>query len=100
MFKITHGKGFHITFKNGITVSVQFGEFNYCGKYPRNLMNRDQKQAIKGVEDAEIAIFESKKIGRWLTKEFTKDNSDVLGYQTPEQVLEALIWAKNYKKEE
>lgn len=29
-FKITSGKGFHITFDNGWTVSVQFGAANYC----------------------------------------------------------------------
>jgi hypothetical protein len=30
MFKITHKKGFHITFENDYTVSVQFGPGNYC----------------------------------------------------------------------
>lgn len=30
MFKITERKGFHMTFENGWTVSVQFGYGNYC----------------------------------------------------------------------
>jgi hypothetical protein len=30
MFKVTDGKGFHITFANGWTVSVQWGMGNYC----------------------------------------------------------------------
>lgn len=30
MFKITQGRGFHITFANGYTVSVQWGIGNYC----------------------------------------------------------------------
>jgi hypothetical protein len=30
MFKITAGKGFHLTFDNGWTVSVQWGPSNYC----------------------------------------------------------------------
>ena len=30
-FKISNGTGFHITFANGITVSVQFGYATYSG---------------------------------------------------------------------
>jgi len=30
-FKITNGKGFHLTFSSGYTVSVQWGWGNYCG---------------------------------------------------------------------
>ena len=33
MFKITDGKGFHMTFANGWTVSVQWGAGNYCPNY-------------------------------------------------------------------
>ena len=33
MFKITSGKGFHMTFDNGYTVSVQFGAGNYGDNY-------------------------------------------------------------------
>lgn len=29
-FRITNGKGFHLTFANGYTASVQFGPGNYC----------------------------------------------------------------------
>ena len=31
MFASTMNKGFHMTFANGVTVSVQFGKGNYCG---------------------------------------------------------------------
>jgi hypothetical protein len=30
MFKITLGKGIHMTFANGWTVSIQWGIGNYC----------------------------------------------------------------------
>lgn len=30
MFKITNGEGFHITFANGYTCSVQWGPYHYC----------------------------------------------------------------------
>lgn len=32
-FRSTSRKGFHLTFKNGWTVSVQFGAANYCENY-------------------------------------------------------------------
>jgi len=44
-----------------------------------------------------VAIFNS---GGWLTREFKPDiDDDVLGYQTPLQVLEALNWAAQRKGE-
>ena len=39
MFAITRGKGFHLTFANGWTVSVQWGNGNYCS----NRCNPDPK---------------------------------------------------------
>ena len=33
MFEVTTGKGFHVTFENGWTVSVQFGPGNFCDNY-------------------------------------------------------------------
>jgi len=30
MLKSTENKGFHLTFQNGYTISVQFGRGNYC----------------------------------------------------------------------
>lgn len=41
MFRITDGKGFHITFANGWTVSVQFGPGNYSS-------NRDDAAVFSG----------------------------------------------------
>lgn len=37
MFRITRGKGFHVSFPNGYTVSVQFGPGNYCDHYDRGV---------------------------------------------------------------
>ncbi len=51
-FNITDGKGFQITLPNGWIISVQFGQYNYCG-------NRDKVQRNEaGVccSNAEIAI--------------------------------------------
>jgi len=99
MFRINGGKGFQVTFKNGVTVSVQFGVGNYCKDYNKfpvieDYIKESKEQAENGSPNAEIAIFNK---DGWLTKEFKDDGDDVLGYKTPEQVLKALNWAKKYK---
>ncbi len=98
MFRITGGKGFQVTFKNEVTVSVQFGVGNYCKDYNKQPINNYDKesreQAENGSPNAEIAIFNK---NGWLTNEFKEGCDNVLGYQTPEQLLEALNWAKKYK---
>lgn len=113
MFRIIDGKGFHITFENGVTVSVQFGWGNYCRNYPHNIefektgkilySNKDggyltelnAQMGMEGSPNAEIAIF--KENGDWLTEKFKKGGDSVIGYCTPKEVLEALNWAAKYK---
>jgi len=55
MFNCTNNHGFQMTFDNGWTISVQFGDGNYCS-------NRDQMvNSIGGVypsKTAEIAIWD------------------------------------------
>ena len=66
-FKITGGKGFHITFSNNITLSVQFGPCSYSDHYDDDMMdwiNRDHKKSIESNE-VDVAIF--KKDGTWIT---------------------------------
>lgn len=67
MFRITNGKGFHITFENGNTVSVQWGNSNYCQNRHPSLDPNDPWGAIKaaeGCEDAEVAAWDSN--NNWL----------------------------------
>ena len=40
MFRITDNKGFHLTFKNGVTISVQFGIGNYGDNYNLNQVSQ------------------------------------------------------------
>ena len=64
MFKITGGKGFHMTFANGWTVSVQFGPGNYCEN--RNMaitVEQEQFAGKKGSINAEIAAWNAD--GNW-----------------------------------
>ena len=70
MFKSTRNKGFQMTFKNGITISVQFGFMNYCSRkneYPYDstkLEEQDEmRQHIIESNTAEIAIWD--KNGTW-----------------------------------
>ena len=94
-FGVNQNKGFHITFRNGVTVSVQFGGGNYCQNYDDAIVSN----LPKGAEsiDAEIAIWD--KNGKWLTKEFRPNiNDDVIGRVLPDEVLKALNWAEAYEE--
>ena len=95
MFKVTFGKGFHLVFENGVTLSTQFGYGNYC----TNKNTRDM-QGILSCENAEIAIFDKNE--SWLTKECLIDlnienDGDVLGYVDMDKWLKILDWCRNYK---
>ena len=113
-FRVMLNKGFHIKFENKICVSAQFGPGNYCEHYVNwNRFNRydigdTKKHDQWESEDAEIAIwYEGDKEREWITHEFAKQadwantyedhNIQVLANVTPEQVLEALNWAKKYE---
>lgn len=80
-FDITHQKGFHITFENGYTVSFQFGYGNYCD-------NRDTggfNQPVQHSRNAECAAW-----GPDGERLKLSDYDDVIGHQSPAQVLELL----------
>lgn len=56
--QITDGKGFSLSFRNGYTVSVQFGPCNYCenrgkGSVPENSL----PDGIYGSNNAEISVW-------------------------------------------
>ena len=80
-----HAEGFQVTFDNRVTVSVQFGEFHYCGQ------RRNRTPGECGT--AEVAIIG--KDGGWLTREWRRGcGDDVEGRQSPKDVLNALKWAE------
>jgi hypothetical protein len=89
-FKITGGKGFHITFDNGYTVSVQFGPGNYCDNYNMDISTQSDEAGKIGSTTAECAVW--------------KDNGDLIAMpewggdtvsnrSTPADVLRLLNWA-------
>jgi len=99
MFRITFGKGFHVEFENGVTVSTQFGEGNYCNN--RNGIERTEMGFVE-CEDSEVAIWG--KEGEWLTREYYHSineiaGDDVKGSVSPKELLNILNWAENYNDE-
>ncbi len=87
MFRITDKKGFHMTFDNGITVSVQFGEGNYCSN--RIEVHKDQGDII--CSNAEVAVWNNK--NEDIISKFTRNEK---GWVSADRVAEIIIWAKNY----
>lgn len=67
MFRITGGKGFHITFPNGVTVSSQFGAGNYCDNYHESILNEKENPSSS---DCEVGIWRTG--GVWCTGEAIK----------------------------
>jgi hypothetical protein len=92
-FKITEKKGFHITFKNGYTVSVQFGPGNYCDNYDMRIWDDSEKAGKQGSTTAECAVWA--KDGE-LIPHF--DTDSVSNRSTPEEVLELLNWAASQEE--
>jgi len=58
MIKVNRNKGFHLEFKNGLTISVQFGSNNYCSNRTDEIVD-ETKQSITECENAEIAIWDA-----------------------------------------
>jgi len=89
MFKITGGKGFHIQFDNGYTVSVQFGPGNYCDHYDRHIGRESEICGAEGSTQAEVAAWG--RDGKFINLEtFRVDDGDVVGYKNAAEVLEIL----------
>ncbi len=86
-FRITDGKGFGITFKNGWSLSVQWGPGNYCDNYGRAFDVR-REVGEQGSNTAECAAFNPK-------GEFVKlpgEDDDVTNRSSADDVLRFLNW--------
>lgn len=97
-FKSTWRKGFHMSFENGLTVSVQFGAGNYCDNY-HDMDFFSDKDAQSS--DAEIAIWHKDhtepldwiSVNYFLADAYGEGHGGVCGYLSPEQVAELLYKA-------
>jgi hypothetical protein len=90
-FGITECKGFHITFANGWTVSVQFGPGNYGDNYDFWRCHDYRKAKIESGERG------SSKAEVWCFRDAFRETwpENPLGYQTPEQVAAIIACAAN-----
>jgi hypothetical protein len=89
MFDISLNKGFHMSFENGWTASVQWGDGNYCSN--RNLNAVSFGGPVPASATAEIAAWDNK--GNWYRG---KDWSDsVKGWCSPEEVAGFLYLVSN-----
>lgn len=87
MFKIIQGKGFHMTFANGWTVSVQWGANNYCpnqhvlpsDKTDRGYEDMQRKLGAAGSPVAEV--------GWWKGS----GDMEVAGYISPDEVVALMV---------
>jgi len=83
------GKGFHITFANGWTASVQWGYGMYC--------STDDEETPRESKDAEIAALNP---SGELVEIDPKDGDRVRGWQSPDEVLQFLNWVASQPKEQ
>ena len=87
MFRSTQNKGFQMEFKNGITISVQFGAGNYCER--RNMTAPIQGEIQMNIVEsktAEIAIWDEK--GAW----FSFGHDTVKGWVEADEVATWIIF--------
>ena len=95
-FKSTDRKGSHITFENGLTVSVQWGGGNYCENHDNMDFSRTKDMESK---NAEVAVWSNEcwlNANNFLSDEDADWCDDVVGRLTPEQVVDLLVRVKNY----
>lgn len=90
-FKSTMRKGFHMTFANGLTASVQWGAMNYCDNKELDFDLTSDAQS----DTAEVAVFDDN--GFVNLSEFLHINDSVCGWLTPDQVVDFLYAVKNAK---
>lgn len=104
-FRITDGKGFHVTFENGYTVSVQFGPGNYAGNYNAPFRSappkggwesRTAETAVWGPDGEMLGMVVGSDGSLHVSTAGVEDEGyvdTVQGHQSPASVLALLNWA-------
>lgn len=88
-FSITGGKGFHVSFENGWTVSVQFGGGNYCEHYDDDIVPVVRGRHHRST-DAETGVFGP---SGGLVEYDLRPGDTVQARMSPAEVLQLLNWA-------
>lgn len=85
----TGDRGFHMTFENGWTISVQFGTYNYCSARNQSIED-DRKWLDELCPDAEVAIFDP--TGAFVN---FKSGDSVRGWSNPDDVALIMGWVQS-----
>lgn len=97
-FRSTMRKGFHMTFANGLTASVQWGAGNYCDNHlPEDMDFSFTKDAKSST--AEVAVFNDKGDiidANPFVPEEQRSCDTVVGWLTTEQVAQFLSTVATY----
>lgn len=94
-FTACYNRGFHLTFENGYTLSVQFGPMNYCEHHHNpDYHAPNYSGGIWESENAEIAIIQPDGDFKRLPNDDTVD-----GYQSVDDVARLIAEIRNYPKE-
>lgn len=96
-FISTWRRGFHMTFPNGLTVSVQWGAGNFCDNYSQDIDFTSSKDAES--DTAEVAVLDQQEEfidpQRFFDYEIHSDGM-VAGYLDPSQVVELLANVRDW----
>jgi len=94
-FSCHRNRGFHITFSNGWTVSIAFGENNYASKRDYDAGYDDWRKGDVSWHscNAEVAIIDPS--GSFLP--FESNDDCVKGWVCPDEVGKIIEWTRNQK---
>ena len=98
-FVSTMRKGFHMTFENGLTASVQWGAGNYCDNHFPEDMDFSCRKDAKS-DTAEVAVFYKRELidlAPFLPEGQGYDDV-VCGWLSPEEVLDFLNKVREFKE--
>ena len=92
-----YGQGLQLTFENGWTISVQFGEYNYCSNQFKLDLRRKNHGLFLCSFTAETAIRSPD--GKFFPVPEFEDGEpyDVQGHQSLEQVVDRINYVRNLK---
>ena len=99
-FASTERKGFHMTFENGLTASVQWGRGNYCENHFNANLGFCGMGPDAYSDDAEVAVIYKGNlinIGNFLPEHCSHDGT-VAGWLSPEDVLYFLNKVMEFKE--
>ena len=101
--KIIGGKGIHIAFRNGLTISIQFGNMNYCQNSNDPIIDPKTTELIKQkgeCDDCEVAVldFEGNFVTGRVLEKFCEEITDkVIPNVTTEELAEMMMTTKNHR---